>query len=267
MIPSKQTLPADHSNWPERMLLREGDGTVQRFLFKSEAISTLKAKATSERVPNPTRVEAISGFIWKHAMAASKAVWGMQQPSMLSHQMDLRRKIFEPSLSKYSIGNFTWKVVAHYYPFAEKVEEEEEKITSLDGLVGLLRAAIEKTRDDILPKLLQGDDGGYDVFSKFVQDLRETCQSNKNLNPYTFSSWCKIGFNEVDFGWGKPTWISPAGTGRVNSIYKNTVVLIEAGLDDRIEAWLTLDEREMAVLEHDEEFLEFAYVNPAVILP
>ncbi|CAL5376601.1 unnamed protein product [Camellia sinensis] len=268
MIPSKQTLPADHSNWPERMLLREGDGIVQRFLFKSEAISTLKAKATSERVPNPTRVEAISGFIWKHAMAASKAVWGMQQPSMLSHQMDLRRKIFEPSLSKYSIGNFTWKVVAHYCPFAEKVEEEEEeKITSLDGLVGLLRAAIEKTRDDILPKLLQGDDGGYDLFSKFVQELRETCQSNKNLNPYTFSSWCKIGFNEVDFGWGKPTWVSPAGAGRVNSIYKNTVVLIEAGLDDRIEAWLTLDEREMAVLEHDQEFLEFAYVNPAVILP
>ncbi|XP_028052025.1 vinorine synthase-like [Camellia sinensis] len=265
---ASNSIATDHSNWPERMLLREGDGIVQRFLFKSEAISTLKAKATSERVPNPTRVEAISGFIWKHAMAASKAVWGMQQPSMLSHQMDLRRKIFEPSLSKYSIGNFTWKVVAHYYPFAEKVEEEEEeKITSLDGLVGLLRAAIEKTRDDILPKLLQGDDGGYDLFSKFVQELRETCQSNKNLNPYTFSSWCKIGFNEVDFGWGKPTWVSPAGAGRVNSIYKNTVVLIEAGLDDRIEAWLTLDEREMAVLEHDQEFLEFAYVNPAVILP
>ncbi|GMP36434.1 hypothetical protein CsSME_00008570 [Camellia sinensis var. sinensis] len=48
-------------------ILMEGKGIMQRFVFDSEAISTLKAKATSGRVPNPTRVEVISAFIWKHA--------------------------------------------------------------------------------------------------------------------------------------------------------------------------------------------------------
>ncbi|XP_028064162.1 salutaridinol 7-O-acetyltransferase-like [Camellia sinensis] len=64
---SKQPLPDSLSTFSERMLLREGKGIMQRFVFDSEAISTLKAKATSGRVPNPTRVEVISAFIWKHA--------------------------------------------------------------------------------------------------------------------------------------------------------------------------------------------------------
>ncbi|KAI8017656.1 BAHD acyltransferase BIA1 [Camellia lanceoleosa] len=193
-------------------------------------------------------------------MAASRVVWGMQQPSILSQQMDLRRRILVTSSSKYSVGNFLWKVVAH----CDAVAEDEE-IMSLNGLVGLLRDAIEKTRDDILPKLQQGDEGGYEIFINFVQDLREIYESKKNLNPYMFSSWCKLGFNEVDFGWGNPAWISSVGA-RVNSIHKNNIFLIEVGLDDKIEAWVTLDEREMAVLERDKEFLEFAPMNPPIIL-
>ncbi|CAL5376605.1 unnamed protein product [Camellia sinensis] len=242
------------------MLLREGKGIMQRFVFDSEAISTLKAKATSGRVPNPTRVEVTSAFIWKHAMAASRVVWGMQQPSILNQQMDLKRRILVTSSSKYSVGNLLWKVVAH----CDAVAEDEE-IMSLNGLVGLLRDAIEKTRDNILPKLQRGDEGGDEILSNFVQELREVCESKKNLNPYMFSSWCKLGFNEVDFGWGNPTWISSVGA-RVDSIHKNNICLIEVGLDDKIEAWLILDEREMAVLERDQEFLQFASMNPPIIL-
>ncbi|GMP36438.1 hypothetical protein CsSME_00008573 [Camellia sinensis var. sinensis] len=241
-------------------ILMEGKGIMQRFVFDSEAISTLKAKATSGRVPNPTRVEVTSAFIWKHAMAASRVVWGMQQPSILNQQMDLKRRILVTSSSKYSVGNLLWKVVAH----CDAVAEDEE-IMSLNGLVGLLRDAIEKTRDNILPKLQRGDEGGDEILSNFVQELREVCESKKNLNPYMFSSWCKLGFNEVDFGWGNPTWISSVGA-RVDSIHKNNICLIEVGLDDKIEAWLILDEREMAVLERDQEFLQFASMNPPIIL-
>ncbi|GMP36437.1 hypothetical protein CsSME_00008572 [Camellia sinensis var. sinensis] len=172
-------------------------------------------------------------------MAASRVVWGMQQPSILNQQMDLKRRILVTSSSKYSVGNLLWKVVAHY--------------------------AIEKTRDNILPKLQQGDEGGDEILSNFVQELREICESKKNLNPYMFSSWCKLGFNEVDFGWGNPTWISSVGA-RVDSIHKNNICLIEVGLDDKIETWLILDEREMAVLERDQEFLQFASMNPPIIL-
>ncbi|KAL7193800.1 hypothetical protein ACSBR2_025433 [Camellia fascicularis] len=167
----------------------------------------------SDSVPYPSRTEVITAFIWKHAMAASTSVWGVQQPSILSQQMDLRRQILVTPSSKYSIGNCLWKVVAHY----DAVTKEEETV-SLNGLVGLLRDAVEKTKVDILPKLQQGDGKGY------------------------------IGAT-------------------VDSRNKNFGFLIEVGLDEKIEAWLTIDEHEMEVLEHDQEFLEFASLNPPVINP
>ncbi|GMP36431.1 hypothetical protein CsSME_00008567 [Camellia sinensis var. sinensis] len=216
---------ASPSTSAERMLLREGKGIIERFVLDSEALWTLKAKAISGRVPNPTRVQVISAFIWKHAMAASRVVWGMKQPFILSQQMYLRQRTLVTSSSKYSVGNLLWKVVAH----CDAVVEDEE-IMSLNGLVGLLRDTIERTRDDILPKLQQGDEGGYELF------IKEICESNKNLNPYMFSSWCKLGFNEVDFGWGNPAWISSVGA-RVDSIHQNIIFLIEVGLDDKIEDW------------------------------
>jgi len=54
--------------------MKEGESKgciVKAFGFSARAIAALQAQARSEHVRNPTRVEAISGFIWKHAMAAA----------------------------------------------------------------------------------------------------------------------------------------------------------------------------------------------------
>ncbi|GMH30117.1 hypothetical protein Nepgr_031960 [Nepenthes gracilis] len=57
---------------------------LKRFVFEASAVSTLKARATSELVPNPTRVEAISAFIWKHvARAFEKAIPVDETPASL----------------------------------------------------------------------------------------------------------------------------------------------------------------------------------------
>ncbi|KNA21283.1 hypothetical protein SOVF_044730 [Spinacia oleracea] len=40
-------------------------------------------KARSDRVPNPTRVEVVTGFIWKHAMAAAATNPHVFGPSVL----------------------------------------------------------------------------------------------------------------------------------------------------------------------------------------
>lgn len=77
--PVFELMPSDlRKYWNVKWLLREGNGTVKRFVFEAESISRLKDKARSERVTNPTQVEAVSSFIWKYCMVASTKVWESQ---------------------------------------------------------------------------------------------------------------------------------------------------------------------------------------------
>ena len=126
-------------------------------------------------------------------------------------------------------------------------------------LVRLEREAIEKIKDEFVPKLQSN--GGYETVRESLEELKETC-SDKSLNPYTISSWCKTGLNEVDFGWGKPVWVSLMPG--IDVPFKNVVVLLDGETNDEIEAWITLDHQEMPILERGHEFLAFASLNPPV---
>ncbi|KAM7505165.1 hypothetical protein LguiB_004069 [Lonicera macranthoides] len=54
-----------------------------------------------------------------------------------------------------------------------------------------------------------------------------------------------MGFNEVNFGWGKPVWVSQKGSNNIMSAYKSGATLMEGDTPDKIELWLILDHREM----------------------
>ena len=47
------------------------------------------------------------------------------------------------------------------------------------------------------------------------------------------------------------------------SVFKNIIVLMETRNGDGIEAWMTLDEEEMAILERDMELLTYASLDPS----
>ncbi|KAM7523088.1 hypothetical protein LguiA_012990 [Lonicera macranthoides] len=66
---------------------------------------------------------------------------------------------------------------------------------------------------------------------------------------FRFSSWCRFPVYEADFGWGKPTWISIAG-----SPNKGCVIFMDSRYDEGIEVWLVLDEKAMEKFELDPEF-------------
>jgi len=53
-------------------MFKKGKSMTRRLVFHASAIATLKAQATSLCVKHPTRLEVVSAFIWKHAMAASR---------------------------------------------------------------------------------------------------------------------------------------------------------------------------------------------------
>lgn len=72
-------LPQSHLDLMDEMWFKETNYVTKRFVFDAKAIATLRAKAKSDRVPKPSRNEALTGFIWKHATAASWAVSGKRE--------------------------------------------------------------------------------------------------------------------------------------------------------------------------------------------
>lgn len=87
-----------------------------------------------------------------------------------------------------------------------------------------------------------------DFFSKWKEESRF----------YRCSSLCGFRFYEVDFGSGTPAWVTCL------SGMKNFVYMVDAKSGGGIEAWVTLDGRDMAVFERDEELLAYATPNPSV---
>ncbi|MCZ2982741.1 acyltransferase, partial [Acinetobacter baumannii] len=47
---------------------------TRRFVFGVKAISSIQDEAKSESVPKPSRVHSFTGFLWKHLIAASRAL-------------------------------------------------------------------------------------------------------------------------------------------------------------------------------------------------
>ncbi|EEF52814.1 Anthranilate N-benzoyltransferase protein, putative [Ricinus communis] len=249
LFPQNDCLPKDTmlAIWPS--LIKFGKGITKRFVFDASSVAILKARAASSLlVHRPTRVEAVSAFIWQCNMLASKAKHGCQRPSFLSLIVNLRGKK-GTQLPSNSVGNLLWMTIAQC-----SAETERE----LHPLVGLLRESISKIDGDFVQKL-SGEEG----FSKVCECLQEFGEvySNAGADYLTFTSLCNVGIYETDFGWGRPIWVTPGGI--TGPVFQNLVFLNETSVGDGIEAWLTLDEQDMIILERDTEILSFSALDPS----
>lgn len=72
LFPQNESLPQDYSMVLGKCLIRTGKCVTKRVVFDASAIAALKAKASVDC----TRVEVVSAFIWKRAMAAAKQKLG-----------------------------------------------------------------------------------------------------------------------------------------------------------------------------------------------
>ncbi|KAK4429497.1 Stemmadenine O-acetyltransferase [Sesamum alatum] len=227
-------------------LFKKGQFVTRRFMFNGSAIASLKDMATG--TSKPTRVEAVSGFIWKCAMAASEERSGCKRPSLLTHIVNLRKRA-APNFSEQSLGNLIWMTSAKFT--AEKQNLE------FPDLVDEIRRSISNIDGEYVKKLRGGD--GPNTIQKYLKEIVEF--SSKDVEYFGFTSWCKLGFYEVDFGWGKPVWVSSIDSS--GPFYINLSVLMDSRCGDGIEAWVTLDEQEMAILQGNQEFTRFASFNPS----
>ncbi|XP_028804523.1 BAHD acyltransferase At5g47980-like [Neltuma alba] len=264
-------------------MFKKGKFVTRRFWFSNSAIAELKVQIMvdssvcgddDDMVKNPTRLEIVSAILWKSFMDASNAQSDccnkstqLKRASLVSQLVNLRKRIKDDEANlgcpaENAIGNLLWLAFAKSNMADNKNNNNE---TRLDGLVKKLRKALS-TIDD---KFIENMRSNFTRKSTVVQSLNiksimigdQENEEEEEVDCLGFSSWSNFGFYEVDFGWGKPLWVSSIGS--YGSLFMNLVILVDSWFGDGIEAWVTLDEPFMAHLETNPELLGYAILDPS----
>ncbi|KAK3005235.1 hypothetical protein RJ639_016155 [Escallonia herrerae] len=122
-----------------------------------------------------------------------------------------------------------------------------------------LRKAIEKIKGDFLEEL-KGDEAFIKLRKSQMEFLED--YSNSGADYFFVSSLCNAGFYEVDFCWGKPLWSCVANASIDSPTFPNQMFLMET-ISGGIEAWVNLDEQDMAFFEQNPELLALASLDPS----
>ncbi|KAK3425033.1 hypothetical protein EUGRSUZ_F01762 [Eucalyptus grandis] len=226
---------------------------TRRLVFDASTMARLKAEAANVGVQNPTRAEVVTALICKSLTATMTKVSGLDKPVVFTNAVNLRRRAV-PNFHDDSMGNYVW-LPTFLCPL------EEKDYDGLPSLIGWLREAKSKIDGEFV-RGLEGD-GGFNALQDALGEMREFLARTDRL--VTFSSWCNFGHYEIDFGWGRPAWVSPVGFPEESgNLIVNTVLLLDTRCRKGIEAWVFIDEQELEVLEQNEELTEYASINPPV---
>ncbi|KAJ0094106.1 hypothetical protein Patl1_16845 [Pistacia atlantica] len=215
-------------------------------LFAAPNIDALKAITASPGVQNPTRAEAVTALIWKCALNAARSNSRILRPSLLSQSVNLRRKIVPP-LPENTIGNLGAHISAH----------KDESEIELQGLVREIRRGKQGFSKKYVKKLQD------DAFKAITETFKEAVSmfKSRDIEFYKLTNMCNFPFYEIDFGWGKPTWVTIPGV-----TLKNLVKLMDSREGDgSIEALVILSEKDMTLFERDKELLAYASLNPSLL--
>ncbi|KAK3200242.1 hypothetical protein Dsin_023657 [Dipteronia sinensis] len=216
---------------------------TKRFVFNGDAISKLKAKVMASSGSavkrHPSRVEVVTAFIWKARIRVSQAKHGHSRPSLLTLSYNFREKT-SLHIPDNAFGNVFKLVLAKYKPTETKFE--------FPDLVGLIGDAISKTTAEC-SKTKNPDD----LFSSAINSMRELHESLEKMETdiCVFTSVCRFPYYEIDFGWGKPAWVS--------SVHKpsDIVLMMDTKCGTGIEAWATFEEQEMLLFQQDHDIMSY----------
>lgn len=195
----------------------------------------------------PTRVETVSAFLSKCFTEASATASSDRSMSLVTHGVNMRRKS-EPPLPEQSFGNYVW--------LAPASSSNGEVDRDLKVVFEKVREAIGRVDVELVKRM-----EGYVGFEGYCTNLEESLKGFvENTDYLAMSSWCNIRFYDVDFGWGKPAWISKCDCGSdAECPFLNVVFLIDTRERDGIEAFVTLGERFFA------EFRDLTLIDPSLL--
>ncbi|GMI75085.1 hypothetical protein like AT1G24430 [Hibiscus trionum] len=208
---------------------------TKRVVFSASKIEEIRAKYTGNEI-RPSRVEALSAFIWRRFIASTKNKSCPGRFYVIVHTVNLRTK-FEPPLSSQSFGNI--------FRVAATIPSMDNEKDDGCNLVRRIRESIRKIDKEYVRKL-QASEHSIESSNEWA----ESSSGKGETIPFVFTSLCRFPLYEADFGWGKPVWASSA---RLNT--KNLVAFMDTATGDGIEAWINLKEEDMAEFGSDEQLL------------
>ncbi|KAJ8763062.1 hypothetical protein K2173_023267 [Erythroxylum novogranatense] len=243
------SLPATFFSSIESAYFTEGKCVRRRYVFDASTVSALQEKAKSKLAGNPTRFQALCAFIWKHGMKACRSISDSRKLSAAMPMVNIRSRL-DPCLDKHSLGNLFRFPTTNLTP--TDIEAE------LCDLAALIRDAIA----NVNAENLKGSCGVERSAAIMEQLSQQVDFYEKSPHLFAFSSWYTFGFDDVDFGWGKPVWVGVSGEISGGNRTLDGVILKATGKNNSLEAWIMLDEKIMSILEKDPEFLALASLNP-----
>ncbi|KAL2543327.1 HXXXD-type acyl-transferase family protein [Abeliophyllum distichum] len=223
--------PRDHV--PVSKSVTKEEIVTKIFVFPTSKIDALKDRYsnTNGEKRRPTRIEALSTFIWSRFMSSTQVEANTNKIYSIEPIVNLRPR-FDPPLSNDYFGNF-WRPASLIITMDKDYEKES------CGVVDKIREAISNVNGDYVAKLRQGYAAEMDI-------------KDEKLVRFVFTSLCRFPIYEVDFGWGRPIWVASASHGM-----KNKVAFFDTQSGNGIEAWINLKKEDMAKFEADMELCSF----------
>ncbi|XP_048497301.1 vinorine synthase-like [Beta vulgaris subsp. vulgaris] len=160
---------------------------VKSFIFRDAALSKLKLKAASHQVLHPSRFLAVSGFIWEQALLASKTCQ-KDDKTVFTLNINVRPRM-KPPLPEFSIGNLITHAVA----------SAQVKVATLPELVANIHTQVCQKKEEI--EEYEGEKG-VKAIRENAEKFLKSCSDNQD-KAYKITSWCNVGFSDLDFGFGR----------------------------------------------------------------
>lgn len=225
-FPPRHIPRAPSSKIENLMLVKEKVGT-KRFLFDKKKLVELKALASSTEVPDPTRVEVVSAFIYKQLMEIKyHAKVNPKKVFAFSHSVNLRtrmRQQDELPLDEFAFGNLAPSSMSAVFMY--------EEVEKFHDLVSAMRTVIRKFKD---------------AADAIEMSRQLAIIGNTDIHHCHFTSGCRFPLSEVDYGWGKPLSVCTRALP-----VKNAIILMDAKCGDGIQALVTLADEDMEMLPNE----------------
>lgn len=228
---SKLFPPKNISGFDPRSGITKENIVCKIFVFNADVVENLRAKYINF---NPTRVEALSAFIWSRYVDVIYND-GVQRNYGVVHAVNLRQKM-EPPLPLESFGNYLRFTIT-----IPKMNSGEECY----GLAKQVRDEIKKIDKEYVKKVQEGKE-----HLEFLKESFDRVIVKEELVVFNFTSLCRFPLYDADFGWGKPIWV---GSTALN--FKNLVVFVDCKDGGGIEAYVSLKVEDMVKFEADLELL------------
>ncbi|KAL7128000.1 hypothetical protein ABFS83_14G286700 [Erythranthe nasuta] len=229
---------------------RDTSVVCDRFLLDKDAISILRDTACPDWRSTvagggrpPSRVVVVSTVLTQALLRADRAKnGGVSRASLIAQAINVRERTIPP-VPKHAWG--TWVSLSYLEHNAEETNHSLEP----DEYPGLARKMRETTMQGVkdCPRILSDKQfGRWVLVDSYFNAAKKA--SSPDYKVIWITDWSKFGEYELDFGFGKPVWVSLADVP-----LQDLFILMNTKDNDGIEAWVYLHESDMPFFQNEYE--------------